>query len=216
MKILVTAGPTREYADPVRFLSNRSSGKMGYAIARAALARGHDVVLVSGPVSLAAPPGARLLAVETADEMLKAVLDTVEWCDALIMAAAVADWRPARKSPRKLKKREMEPVLKLEPTPDILSSVRPRKGRRIFVGFAAETENIAAAARAKLREKGLDMIVANDVSKPDSGFDVDTNRAVLISADDATGQVELPLMTKDALADRILAWTEKAAAHFGL
>ena len=212
MKILATAGPTREYMDPVRFLTNRSSGKMGYAIARAALARGHEVVLVSGPVALPPPPGVRVLGVETAGEMLKAVLDNVGWCDALIMAAAVADWRPAQRSPRKLKKREMEPTLRLEPTTDILAAAMERKGRRIFVGFAAETGNLVAEARSKLKKKGLDLIVANDVSKPDSGFDADTNRAVMISAGSAARPVELPLMTKDALADRILEWVENAAA----
>jgi len=213
MKILVTAGPTREYVDPVRFLTNRSSGKMGYALARAALARGHEVLLVSGPVALQPPPGARVLGVETAAEMLKAVLDNVDWCEALIMAAAVADWRPAERSERKLKKREMQPVLKLEPTADILATVRGRKGRRIFVGFAAETGNLVAEARAKLEAKGLDLVVANDVSQPGSGFDVDTNEVVMIFADAGAKSVKLPLMTKDALADRVLAWVEEAAEN---
>jgi len=207
MRILVTAGPTREPLDPVRFLSNRSSGRMGYALAACAAARGHRVTLVSGPVSLPPPPGVTLCAVGTAQEMLEAVVRELRACDALVMAAAVCDWRPATVSRSKLKKRAGLSELPLAPTPDILAHVRPRKGRRIFVGFAAETGNPIAGARRKLREKGLDLIVANDVSQADSGFEVDTIRAVLVRP--AAAPRKLPLLSKREAADRVLDWIEK-------
>lgn len=208
MKFLVTAGPTREYLDPVRYLSNRSSGRMGYAIARAAVARGHEVVLVSGPVSIEAPTGLTLVNVVSARDMLEAVSSRISVCDTLVMCAAVADWRPKAVSETKLKKRGMSPVLALEPNPDILASVLPLKGNRIYVGFAAETNDVMEEARAKLLHKGLDMIVANDVTHPGAGFEVETNMVTLISAD---GVVEpLPLMTKLAVAERIVAWVEKS------
>jgi phosphopantothenoylcysteine decarboxylase/phosphopantothenate--cysteine ligase len=204
VKILVTAGPTREPIDPVRFISNRSSGKMGYAVARAAVRLGHEAILVSGPVSLPPPEKAEMIAVVTAAEMLAAVQGNVERCDALVMAAAVCDWRPRTPCRQKIKKLEMSRALPLKPTPDILRSVRSKKGNRIFVGFAAETRDVLAEARRKLAEKGLDLIVANDVSRPDSGFDVDTNQVTLLSAD---GQCqELPLLSKDAVAERIIKW----------
>jgi putative hydrolases of HD superfamily len=209
MRILVTAGPTREFLDPVRFISNRSSGRMGYAIASVAAARGHTVVLVSGPVVLPAPPAVAMIRVVCAADMLKAVEEHVDSCDALIMAAAVADWRPAERSQQKLKKSRTAALLAMEPTPDILLALRPKKGSRIHVGFAAETSDLLAEAARKLEAKGLDLIVANDVSRTDSGFDVDSNQVVLLGADGSS--TALPLMPKAAVAGRILDWVEKHA-----
>jgi len=206
MKILVTAGPTREAIDPVRFISNRSSGKMGYAIARAAIKRGHAVRLISGPVALPAPGKARLVSITTAKEMLAAVSSNLDWCDVLIMTAAVCDWRPAMISRCKLKKSSALPFIKLERTSDILKSIAGRKGARTFVGFAAETGDPSREAKRKLKEKNLDLIVANDVSRPDAGFDVDTNRVILITADSKARK--LPLMSKEDVAGRILDWIE--------
>ena len=206
MRILITAGPTREAIDPVRFLSNRSSGKMGYALARVAARRGHVVTLISGPVALRPPPKVSFVAVMTAAEMLAAVKRYLSRCDALIMAAAVADWRPRRVRTQKIKKATGYRLLRLEPTPDILKQLRSKKGRRVFIGFAAETERMLAGARRKLAEKGLDLIVANDVSRRDAGFEVDTNRVTFV---DAGGKVRvLPLMTKLKVAARIMDWLE--------
>ena len=207
MKILVTAGPTREPVDAVRFLSNRSSGKMGYAVAATASERGHEVVLVSGPVSLRAPDAVRVLAVETAEQMLKAVEDTLKWCEVLVMAAAVSDWRPASVSNEKLRKDDMPDNLPLARTPDILMTVSKLKGTRLFVGFAAEREDILVSARSKLAKKGLDLIVANDISRTDSGFESDTNKAMLISVDGLT--MDFPLINKVELAGHILDWIEQ-------
>jgi len=204
MRFLVTAGPTREFMDPVRFISNRSSGKMGYAIAEAARDRGHDVVLISGPVSLAAPTGVAMVPVVSADDMLKAVGGHLDASDVLVMAAAVADWRPARVSDQKLKKLHTSPELRLEATPDILQAVKPRKGKKVFIGFAAETSGLEEEALRKLVSKGLDMIVANDVSQSDAGFDVDTNRVVFITG--AGASETLPLMSKRDVAERIVDW----------
>lgn len=207
MKFLVTAGPTREPIDPVRFISNRSSGKMGYAIARSAVRQGHDVVLVSGPVSIDPPDRIELIRVTTADEMLTAVKKHVNWCDVLIMASAVADWRPRHVGRHKLKKSKRPIALQLDPVPDILKTVLPKKGRRIFIGFAAETENMKKEARRKLKEKDLDLIVANKVNEAGSGFDVDTNRVTLIWAD---GRIEaLPLMSKRKVANYIIKQAQK-------
>lgn len=206
MKILVTAGPTREPIDPVRFISNRSSGKMGYAIARAAHSRGHDVTLVSGPVSIPAPAGVRLVEVISAADMLRAVLENMEWCDALVMAAAVCDWRPTAPCSVKIRKDDFRGPLLMERTPDILKTVSEMKGERTFVGFAAETGNPVPGAERKLTSKKLDLVVANDVSRTDSGFEVDTNQAVLIAADGTS--YELPLMSKDELGGRIVEWIE--------
>jgi len=206
MRILITAGPTREPLDPVRFLSNRSSGKMGYALARVAARRGHVVTLISGPVALRPPAKVSFVGVMTADEMLAVVKRHLSNSDALIMAAAVADWRPRRVSTQKIKKTKGPQVLRLEPTPDILKQLRSKKGRRVFIGFAAETERILSGARRKLAGKGLDLIVANDVSRPDAGFEVDTNRVTLM---DSSGGVQtLTLMTKMRVAARILNWLE--------
>ncbi len=207
MRILITAGPTREALDPVRFLSNRSSGKMGFALARAAARRGHAVILVSGPVALRTPAGVRRVPVVSADEMLAAVRRRFPRCDALIMAAAVADWRPARAARRKLKKAAGPPVLRLVPTPDILRALAPRKGHRLVVGFAAETGRLLAEARRKLRAKRLDLVVANDVTRRGAGFDVDTNRVVLVTPDGRAAA--LPLMSKARVARRIVRWVEQ-------
>lgn len=211
MKILVTAGPTRESLDPVRFISNRSSGKMGYALASVAADHGHEVVLVSGPTALAAPPDVRLACVESAEQMLEATQAHIEWCDVLIMAAAVCDWRPASFSEQKLKKQSMSASLAMAPTPDILKSLSSRKEHRVYIGFAAETENLIAEARRKLNEKNLDMVVANDVSRPDSGFESDTNLAALVTAQDAI--TELPLLSKRDLAEKIVSWAEGTVAQ---
>jgi len=207
MKILVTAGPTREFIDPVRYISNRSSGKMGYALAREARRRGHEVTLISGPVSLQPPVGVKRISVVTAADMLAAVRTHLRRSDALIMAAAVADYRPMQELSHKRKKSGTTWQLVLAPTTDILRSVAGRKGKRIMVGFAAETQRLLQEARRKLTEKNLDMIVANDVRRPDAGFDVDTNRVVLISR---TGEcVRLPLLTKTAVARHIVRWVEQ-------
>jgi len=208
MKLLVTAGPTREPIDPVRFISNRSSGKMGYAVAELARKRGHSVVLISGPVSIESPRGVKLIKVITAEEMFSAVKRNVNWCDALVMAAAVADWRPAKSSGKKIKKDQMPASLPLARNPDILMAVGPQKGKRIFVGFAAETGNLRAEALRKLRLKKLDMIVANDVGRPDAGFEVDTNRVAFYFAGGKHEQ--LPLMRKKQVAERIVKWLEKS------
>jgi len=210
MKLLITAGPTREPLDPVRFLSNRSSGRMGYAVADVAAERGHEVTLVSGPVALPPPPDVQVVRVVTAADMFAAVKLHLKKCDALIMAAAVADWRPARMAPRKLKKGNRQTLLlELKRTPDILQSIGRLKGRRIFIGFAAETHNLRAEARRKLRAKNLDLIVANDVTAPGAGFEVETNQVVLLTPGGAAEA--LPLMSKHAVAERLLDWLEARA-----
>lgn len=209
MKIVVTAGPTREHIDPVRFISNRSTGKMGFAIAAAASAAGHETVLVAGPVSLVTPPDVRRVDVVSALDMLAAVQDEISDADALVMCAAVADWRPRTSAAVKLKKNTMNPVLELEPNPDILRTLAPVKGKRVFVGFAAETGDPVPEAKRKLAAKGLDMVVANDVSSPDSGFAVDTNRVTFVCAG---GKISyLPLLTKAEVAARIIERIESIA-----
>ena len=200
--VLVTAGPTREPLDPVRYISNRSSGKMGYAVAEAAARRGARVILVSGPTALDPPREAQVVHVETAQEMYDAVLAHLEAVTVVIKAAAVADYRPKQVAREKIKKDERVPEVTLESTPDILAEVGKRKGRRILVGFAAETHDLVANARKKLQRKNLDLMVANDVSQPGAGFDADTNVVKIL---DAKGGVEeLPLLPKPAVADRIL------------
>jgi phosphopantothenoylcysteine decarboxylase/phosphopantothenate--cysteine ligase len=181
-RLMVTAGPTHEAIDPVRYLGNRSSGKMGFAVAREAAARGAQVVLVSGPVPLADPPQVKVVRVESAEEMAREVLDRYPAVDAVVMAAAVADWRPTRAADSKLKKEAGPPRLSLEPTTDILSSLGKRKEHQVLVGFAAETGGPEPEARRKLVEKNLDLIVANEVGAPGTGFGVDTNRAAILSA----------------------------------
>lgn len=212
MKVLVTAGPTREALDPVRFISNRSSGKMGYAVAEAALRAGHEVVLVSGPVALAPPRGARFVPVTTAAEMLAAVRRHVRGCDWLVMAAAVADWRPKHPARRKLKKRAGPPRIVWEAAPDILAALAPlKKPAQVFCGFAAETHALAREARRKLRAKNLDAIAANDVSKKDRGFESDRNALTVFCAD---GRVlRFALAPKTECARRLLrALAEISAA----
>jgi phosphopantothenoylcysteine decarboxylase/phosphopantothenate--cysteine ligase len=201
-RLLVTAGPTREEIDPVRYLSNYSSGKMGYAIAAAGARRGAEVVLVSGPTSLAEPHGVNRVQVDSAAQMHRAVFDHLEPSDVIIKAAAVADYRVAERAEQKLKKTADELTLTLEKTPDILADLGRNKGQRILVGFAAETEKLLEHASDKLRRKHLDLIVANDVSRSDAGFNVDTN-AVRILATDGSVE-ELALMRKTEVADRIL------------
>jgi phosphopantothenoylcysteine decarboxylase / phosphopantothenate---cysteine ligase len=205
VRVLVTAGGTREAVDPVRFIGNRSSGKMGYAVAEAAANRGAAVTLVttrSRPVNAAVGAQMEIVPVESAQEMAEAVLSRFAGVDAVVMAAAVADFRPKAAAPEKLKKRDGVPELLLEPTTDILAELGRSKDGQYVVGFAAETERVREHAADKLSAKRVDLMVANDVSAPDSGFEVDTNRAVLL---DAAGAVdELPLLSKAALADVIL------------
>ncbi|MBP1713115.1 MAG: phosphopantothenoylcysteine decarboxylase [Deltaproteobacteria bacterium] len=200
--VIVTAGPTEEDLDPVRFLSNHSSGKMGYALARAASRRGAEVILVSGPTSLPPPAKVKLVRVRSAVEMREAVFHHLEKASVLLMAAAVSDYRPKQAATQKIKKASIPPVLELERNPDILLEAGKSKGNRIFVGFAAETQNLLKNAKEKLAKKNLDLIVANDVSLPGAGFRVDTNIVKIIGR---SGKVEkLPLMSKEDLADRIL------------
>jgi phosphopantothenoylcysteine decarboxylase/phosphopantothenate--cysteine ligase len=181
-RILVTAGPTHEPVDAVRFLGNRSSGKMGWAIAQEARRRGAAVTLISGPTHLADPPGVEVVRVETAEEMRDAVLSHFDDADAVVKAAAVADFRPKEHVEGKIKKEGGTPELYLEPTPDILRELGERKGERVLIGFAAETDELEVAGRQKLREKHLDLIVVNKVGEPGTGFDSDTNRALLFSS----------------------------------
>ncbi|HEY1234959.1 MAG TPA: bifunctional phosphopantothenoylcysteine decarboxylase/phosphopantothenate--cysteine ligase CoaBC [Candidatus Binatia bacterium] len=198
---LITAGPSREPLDPVRYISNRSSGKMGYALARAALRRGAKVALVSGPTTLVAPAGARLIEVTTAAEMREAVFKEYPQSTAVIMAAAVADYHAVAPSGQKIKRGDSDLELRLIPNPDILKELGQNKDGKWLVGFAAETENLTANAQKKLREKNLDIVIANNVAEEGSGFDGDTNVGTII---DRTGAVRsLPLMSKDDLADSI-------------
>ena len=198
-RILVTAGPTREYLDPVRFLSNRSSGKMGFAVARAALRRGAKVTVVKGPTELKPPPQAEVISVETALEMREAVLRNLE-CDALIMTAAVADFAPAVKREKKIEKSDVL-SLDLMKNPDILSEVGRRNKRPLLVGFSAEAGPDLERARRKRAEKGVDLMVFNDISSPGAGFDTDTNEITIIEKD---GTTAFPLMPKDEVAGKIL------------
>jgi phosphopantothenoylcysteine decarboxylase/phosphopantothenate--cysteine ligase len=200
--IMITAGPTREEIDPVRFISNHSSGKMGYALAKAAQRRGARVILVSGPVNLPAPFGVELVCVESARQMQAAVMERVDHCTAIVKAAAVADYCPRERCGEKIKKKSEGLSLELVKTPDILAGLGALEKRPILVGFAAETGNLDEFAAKKLKEKNADLIVANDVSQPDAGFNVDTNRARLFFRDGRT--LEYPLMSKDALAGIIL------------
>jgi|HubBroStandDraft_1064217.scaffolds.fasta_scaffold43423_2 phosphopantothenoylcysteine decarboxylase/phosphopantothenate--cysteine ligase len=204
--IVVTAGPTREDLDPVRFLTNRSSGKMGYALAEAAARRGAHVVLVSGPTDLAAPEGVDWVPVRSTEEMRNAVRERAADANVVIMAAAVADYRPAAAQSQKLKRGDGGLTLDLEPTPDILAELGrdpvQQSGRRVLVGFAAETDRLADNARGKLARKGADMIVANDVTQEGAGFDADTNIVTLFLRDGR--ELPLPKLTKFEVANRIL------------
>lgn len=201
--VLVTAGPTIEDIDPIRYLTNRSSGKMGYAVARAAQARGATVTLISGPTRLTPPAGVETIAVRSTREMYDAVLQRLPAATMVVKAAAVCDYRPRQVAAGKLKKTTFpQHQLDLEPTEDILAAVGTQKGSRFVVGFAAETEWSPAAALEKLRRKGADLLVFNNVTEAGAGFDTDTNRATFILP---TGEVHtLPLMTKDELAHEIL------------
>jgi len=202
-RVMVSAGPTQEPIDPVRFISNRSSGKMGYALAQAARERGADVLLVSGPTVLPVPPGVRCVHVETAEDMAKALTTNFRWSTIVIMAAAVADFRPDKPSGQKLKKQTGAwKTMALAPTEDILLTLSRQRTRQILVGFAAETEALLPHARKKLEDKDLDLIVANDVTAAGSGFGSDHNAATLLTRDCAS--TALPLMPKRELADRIL------------
>ena len=180
MRFLITAGPTREPIDPVRYISNRSSGKMGYAIAEAALEAGHDVVLISGPVNLDPPRGAHFISVLTSDEMYNAVRRAVRDCDALVMCAAVGDYRPQKVSTTKIKKRDQNLSLELVPTRDVLGSLQNKDRQFLVVGFAAETNDLEANAKKKLQAKHCDIIVANDVSSSDSGMESDENEVTVL------------------------------------
>jgi len=203
-QVVVTAGGTQEPIDPVRAITNRSSGKQGYALAQAALDAGAQVTLVSAPVSLPAPIGALLVPVRSAQEMLEAVVTSAAGTDVLIMAAAVADFRPASRAAEKLKKRDGIPQLHLEATPDVLAAVAGmgKHRPRLVVGFAAESRDLPENAAEKLKAKHLDLIAANDISAPDSGFEVDTNRITLLYAGGA--REELPLMGKEEAAQAII------------
>jgi phosphopantothenoylcysteine decarboxylase/phosphopantothenate--cysteine ligase len=205
-RVIVTAGGTQEPIDPVRVIANRSSGKQGYALAQAALDLGAEVILISAQTNLMAPVGAHYQGVGTAQEMLESVLAALPQADALIMAAAVADFRPADPARDKIKKGGGIPEIRLENTPDILHAVAERKTRsgfpRVTVGFAAESQDLLENARAKLQSKRLDLIAANDISALDAGFAVETNRVALLSADG--GQESLPLMSKEGVAQAVL------------
>jgi phosphopantothenoylcysteine decarboxylase/phosphopantothenate--cysteine ligase len=201
-RVLVTAGPTREPLDPVRYISNRSSGKMGYGLAIAARRRGAAVTLVSGPTALTPPPGIVFVPVQTAEEMREAVLQHLAGATIVVKAAAVADYRARRAEPTKIKGKG-EVSLELVPNPDILAEVAARQTGAFFVGFAAETHEVAANARAKLAAKGVDLLVANDVSQQGIGFDAEDNQVLLI--DRWGGERALPRMPKVAVADAILS-----------
>ncbi|HXN22082.1 MAG TPA: bifunctional phosphopantothenoylcysteine decarboxylase/phosphopantothenate--cysteine ligase CoaBC [Candidatus Dormibacteraeota bacterium] len=200
--VLVTAGPTCEDLDPVRYFTNRSSGKMGYAIAEAAARRGARVILVSGPTSLEKPSAAERVLVRSAEEMRRAVFEHLSDATVVIAAAAVADYRPVAPRATKMKRDKNRLILEFEPTSDILAEVAREKGHRILVGFAAETDHLAENARAKLQEKAVDLIVANDVTQQGAGFDLDTNVVSLFTRD--AQEASLPPMTKGEVAGRVL------------
>ena len=200
--VLITAGPTQEALDPVRFLTNRSSGRMGYAVAEAAAQRGANVILISGPAALETPAGVTRFDVRTAAEMLQAVEKHFPEAHIAIFAAAVADYRPAEPAAQKIKKTGGEISVRLEPNPDILAAAARKKGHRLIVGFAAETEKVAENARKKLKDKDADLIVANDVTAEGAGFDVDTNVVTLFARDGR--DLALPKLTKHQVAHRIL------------
>jgi phosphopantothenoylcysteine decarboxylase/phosphopantothenate--cysteine ligase len=205
--VVISAGGTQEPLDPVRVLTNRSSGRQGYALAQAALDAGGDVTLITAPTALTLPVGARVVNVETARQMLEAVLTESAKADALIMAAAVADFRPKKAAGNKMKKRDGIPQIQLEATEDVLEAVaRARSGKKrpkVTIGFAAESRDLLSNASEKLKSKKLDMIVANDISAPDAGFGVETNRVTLLYAKGK--QESLPLMGKTEAAEIIVA-----------
>jgi phosphopantothenoylcysteine decarboxylase/phosphopantothenate--cysteine ligase len=211
LQVLVTAGPTREAIDPVRFVSNHSSGKMGVALASAAWRRGADVSLVAGAIAVPEPIGPSVRRVETTEEMARVVGELVPRADVLIMAAAPADFRPARAETRKIKKgKSADPrMLELLPTTDVLNSTRTKRGKAVVVGFALETDDALANGRAKLRDKALDLVVVNDATEPGAGFGGDTNRVTLIHRDGT--EEALPLASKLDVADEILDRVERIA-----
>jgi len=203
VKLLVTAGPTREAIDPVRFITNHSSGKMGYAVAEAAAERGAEVTLISGPVNLSTPSGVKRIDITSSADLFEAVNREFENCDALVMTAAVADFTPAKYADEKIKKGKGEGMtLELTSTKDILKSLADKKGGRVVMGFAAETQNLETNALKKLESKNLDFIAANDVTAPGAGFGVDTNAVSLYTRDG--GREDSGNMTKRALADWLL------------
>ena len=211
MRVLVTAGPTREALDPVRYLTNRSSGKMGYAMAAAFAEAGHRVLLISGPTSLDVPEGVDFLPIESAQEMFEAVQRHIGRMDAAVFAAAVADYRPANIAEHKIKKTGETLTLELVKTPDILGSVRGDFGfTGTLVGFAAETQDLEANARIKLKKKGCNLVIANDVSKPGIGFDSDRNEVLLVFPEHTEA---LPEDEKHHLAPRIVREIERIAAE---
>lgn len=200
-KVLVTAGPTREILDPARFISNRSSGKMGFALARTARRRGADVTLVTGPVSLDDPPGVKTIHVTTALEMYDAVMQRADAASIIVKSAAVADFRPATQEDHKVKKTSAEMKLDLESNPDILAELgKKRRKGQLLVGFAAESQEHEQQAKHKLQEKNLDMVVVNDIGRTNSGFEADTNQVTLV---DHSGVYPLPLVSKEMAADKI-------------
>lgn len=203
LRVMVTAGPSREAIDPVRYISNRSSGKMGYAIAQAAQKRGAEVTLLSGPVAIEAPQGVKLVPFTTTQELLDRASELAREQDLLIQAAAPADYRAKEVAPQKIKKQGGEPMtFTLVENPDVAATLgKAKRSGQVFVGFAAETNDVLAHAKDKLARKNLDMIVANDVTRPGAGFDVDTNIVTLITKD---GQEALPMMSKAEVAQRIL------------
>jgi phosphopantothenoylcysteine decarboxylase/phosphopantothenate--cysteine ligase len=202
-RVVVSAGPTREAVDPVRFISNRSSGKMGVAIAASAWRRGADVVLIAGPMSVEPPVGPRLQTVETTDEMLAAVRTEIATADVLVMAAAPADFKASGVAPSKVKKSSAPESIALETTPDILrETIASRPPGMIAVGFALETDDVLENAAAKLASKCLDLIVTNDAREPGAGFSVDTNRVTMLARDGT--RTDLPLLPKTEVADAIL------------
>ncbi|PIE55737.1 MAG: bifunctional phosphopantothenoylcysteine decarboxylase/phosphopantothenate--cysteine ligase CoaBC [Desulfobulbus propionicus] len=200
-KVLITAGPTREPLDPARYLTNRSSGKMGYALARTAIRRGAEVTLVTGPVQTPPPPGVTLVCVETTEDMRNRVLDLASTQDIIVKAAAVADYRAKAVAAQKLKKRHWDAELRLIETTDILAELgRRKKEGQFLVGFAAESADFLEEGQRKLREKQADLVVVNDILGTDTGFDVDTNQVLLV---DGHGAVQVPLLSKEATANRI-------------
>jgi phosphopantothenoylcysteine decarboxylase/phosphopantothenate--cysteine ligase len=211
MRVLVTAGPTREALDPVRYLTNRSSGKMGYAMAAAFAEAGHSVLLVSGPTVLDVPDGVDFLPIESAQEMYEAVQRHIGRMDAAVFAAAVADYRPATIAEHKIKKTGETLTLELVKTPDVLGSVRGDFGfMGTLVGFAAETQDLETNARTKLQKKGCDLVIANDVSKPGIGFDSDRNEVLLVFPEHTEA---LPEDEKHHLAPRLVREIERIAAE---
>ena len=226
MKIVVTAGPTREYLDPVRFLSNPSTGKMGFSVAAEAARRGHDVTLIAGPVALKTPSGVRRVDVVSAREMLEKSLESLKHPNTqtvFVSTAAVADWRPATCAAQKLKKHEMSSTLKLVRNPDILKTISqlskhpntptPQRPNLLLVGFAAETNDVLVEAARKCREKGLAFIVANDVTEAGSGFGTATDRVTFVYPDGR--QEKFPLMTKRRVAAALVRTVERLSAEGG-